>query len=105
MSERHCEPCEGGSDPLSTDVVVDLIKKIPEWEVQGGSQISRTFVFEDFKSALDFVNEVGSVAEEEGHHPDIFLTWGEVGITLSTHAIGGLSKNDFILAAKIDTLL
>jgi 4a-hydroxytetrahydrobiopterin dehydratase len=75
-----------------------------DWKVVEGNHLERTFRFSDFLSALQFVNEVGDLAEREGHHPDIFLSWGKVKITLYTHAIGGLSENDFILAAKIDTL-
>ena len=80
------------------------LEEVKDWKVEDGKKIKREFKFEDFKSALAFVNKIGEIAEEEGHHPDIELGWGRVGVELSTHAIGGLSTNDFILAAKIDKL-
>jgi 4a-hydroxytetrahydrobiopterin dehydratase len=80
-------------------------KDVPGWKIAAdGTKISRQFPFEDFKAALAFVNEVGKIAEEQGHHPDIALGYGKAGIELSTHAVGGLTPNDFIMAAKIDKL-
>lgn len=80
-------------------------KQIPEWEIIGGHNLKRRFTFKDFAGSLAFVNKVGALAESEGHHPDISFGWGYVEITLFTHAVDGLSENDFILAAKIDALL
>ncbi len=89
--------------PLFRTKAEELMKEIPEWTLANDAKsISRTFTFKDFAEALAFVNKVGSLAEDEGHHPDIALTWGRVVVTLSTHSIGGLSENDFILASKID---
>lgn len=81
-----------------------LHKSVPNWTVTDEHHIQREFKFPDFKQALDFVNRVGAVAEEQGHHPDILLTWGKAAITLWTHSINGLSESDFIMAAKIDRL-
>jgi 4a-hydroxytetrahydrobiopterin dehydratase len=78
--------------------------QVPEWRVVNNHHINRTFAFPDFKTALAFVNRVGAIAEEEGHHPDIFFTWGKAEITTYTHKIDGLTESDFILAAKIDTV-
>jgi 4a-hydroxytetrahydrobiopterin dehydratase len=106
LSAGHCVPCEGGMLPIDKVSAEVLIKNIPNWAIStDGLSIHRDFKFPDFKTALEFTNAVGAIAESEGHHPDIELSWGKVGITLSTHAIGGLSGNDFILAAKIDVVL
>jgi 4a-hydroxytetrahydrobiopterin dehydratase len=79
-----------------------LHKQLPEWEVVNGHHLKRAFTFPDFAKALAFVNKVGEIAENEGHHPDIFLTWGKAEITTWTHKIDGLTESDFILAAKIE---
>lgn len=78
------------------------MKEIPQWEIIKGKQISRTWLFKDFVQALKFVNSVGKLAEKEGHHPDVLISYNKVVLDLWTHSIGGLSENDFILAAKID---
>lgn len=105
LSSGHCVPCEGGTLPISKTSAEILIKNISNWNMSNDSLfIYKEYKFPEFKTALDFVNKVGELAESEGHHPDIELGWGRVKITLSTHAIGGLSGNDFILAAKIDKI-
>lgn len=105
LLEKRCVPCEGGTMPLTIPEAQKLLTEIPSWTLApDAKKISRTFTFKNFAEALAFTNAVGVVAEQEGHHPDIGLHWGRVDITLSTHAIGGLSVNDFILAAKIDAL-
>lgn len=105
LTDKRCIPCEGGVMPLFRPAAETLLKETPGWElVVDGKKISRKYKFKNFKEALAFVNKVGAIAEEEGHHPDIELGWGRVRIELSTHAIGGLSENDFILAAKIDAI-
>ena len=102
---QHCVPCEGGTPPLSPDVVRKYLPQISGWVVEGGNKsIHREYKFSDFKTAMAFVNEVADLAEIEGHHPDIDIRYNRVTLTLSTHAIGGLSENDFILAAKIDSI-
>ena len=81
-----------------------LLKRFPKWTAVNEHHIIRTFSFPDFKQALDFVNRAGAIAEEQGHHPDILLTWGKAEVTLWTHKIDGLTESDFIMAAKIDRL-
>ncbi|MES2213441.1 MAG: 4a-hydroxytetrahydrobiopterin dehydratase [Patescibacteria group bacterium] len=104
LTEQKCVPCEGGVDPIVRDDAEILLKHIPDWELASDyASISRKYEFRDFASAIEFVNKVAEIAEDEGHHPDIHLTeYKYVTIVLTTHAIGGLSNNDFILAAKID---
>ena len=81
-----------------------MLKLVPGWKAVDEHHITRTITFPDFRQALDFVNRVGEVAEQQGHHPDILLTWGKAEVTLWTHKINGLSESDFIMAAKIDRL-
>jgi len=90
--------------PLKGAELAKLSAQTPEWEVVDGHHIARDFRFSDFRAALDFTNQVGELAEGEGHHPDIYLAWGKVGIKIWTHKIDGLTESDFILAAKIDRL-
>lgn len=104
LSAQKCVPCEGGTLPLKGQEL-ELMKKrlnseAPGWKVTA-KQLRKNYRFKDFATALDFVNKVGAVAEEAGHHPNIEFGWGFVSITLWTHAINGLSENDFILAAKL----
>lgn len=90
---------------MSPETIQEYVGQVPEWSVKDGLSLERSYQFSDFKEALEFLNSVGSVAEREGHHPDMLLHgWNKIALTLSTHAIGGLSLNDFILAAKIDSL-
>lgn len=81
-----------------------LAAQVPEWNVAAGHHIERTFRFPDFKAALEFTNRVGEVAEAEGHHPDVYLAWGKVGVKIWTHKIDALTESDFVLAAKIDRI-
>jgi 4a-hydroxytetrahydrobiopterin dehydratase len=105
LAAKVCVACEGGVPPLSKAQAQELNKQLKSWTVSGDSKwLSKEFKFADFKEALAFTNKVGEIAEKEGHHPDIVLSWGKVVIELTTHAIQGLSENDFILAAKIDQL-
>lgn len=98
-------PCEGGTPPLAHERVEELLRETPEWGADAEfKEIKRVFKFKDFKEAMVFVNRVADVAEAEGHHPDITINWNKVSLSLSTHSIGGLSENDFILAAKINQL-
>ncbi|MDP3974861.1 MAG: 4a-hydroxytetrahydrobiopterin dehydratase [Candidatus Jorgensenbacteria bacterium] len=101
---KKCVPCEGGTLPLTGATLELYLKEVKGWKVSEGKKIRKEFTFSDFKSALAFVNKVGEIAESEGHHPDVALSWGKAVVELWTHAIGGLSENDFILAAKIDKL-
>jgi 4a-hydroxytetrahydrobiopterin dehydratase len=102
LSEKTCIPCRGGVPPLSTDEIRPLHAEVKDWAVVNNHHIEREFKFPDFKRALDFVNKVGNIAEEQGHHPDIYLAWGRVQVKVWTHKIDGLTESDFILAAKID---
>ena len=104
LAEKTCVPCRGGVPPLKGKELDTFHKQVPQWEVANEHHLHRVFKFPDFKQALDFVNRVGALAEEQGHHPDILLTWGKAEITLWTHKIDGLTESDFIMAAKIDRL-
>lgn len=104
LAEMKCVPCRGGVPALKGEELAELHKLVPQWRVVNAHHIQREFKFPDFKQALEFVNGVGAIAEEEGHHPDIFLAWGKAEITLWTHKVDGLTLSDFILAAKIDRL-
>lgn len=105
LVQKHCVPCEGGAMPLSREDSAKLMPQVPEWQIAtNGLSISREFTFKDFVEAMDFANKISVVAEAEGHHPDLAIGWGKVGVTLMTHAIGGLSENDFIVASKIDAI-
>jgi 4a-hydroxytetrahydrobiopterin dehydratase len=104
LASKNCVPCRGGVPPLSGKELTALSEQLPEWNVVNGHHLARLFKFPDFRQALAFVNKVGAVAEEQGHHPDILLSWGKAEVTTWTHAINGLTESDFILAAKIDRL-
>lgn len=105
LTDQTCVPCESGTMPLTIPEAQTLLKDIPSWTLSPDvKKISREFKFKNFAEALAFTNKVGTLAESEGHHPDLTLGWGKVGITLTTHAISGLSVNDFIVAAKIDAV-
>jgi 4a-hydroxytetrahydrobiopterin dehydratase len=104
LAEKRCLPCEGGTPPLSPSRARELLAEIPEWKL-AGERLRRPFRFRDFRGAMRFANAVADLAEAEGHHPDLFVhDWNQVEISTWTHAIGGLSENDFVLAAKIDRL-
>lgn len=99
---KHCKPCEEGAEKLSGEEIARLHAEVPEWEVKGDKALVRSFPFKDFAKALAFANEVGRLAEENWHHPDIHLSWGHVEVSFSTHSLNGLSENDFIMAHKVD---
>lgn len=104
LSDKQCVPCRGGVPALTGDSIATLLKQLAGWDVVEEHHIGKEYEFPDFVSALAFVNRVGDLAEEQGHHPDIHLTWGKVGVRIWTHKIDGLTESDFILAAKIDKL-
>lgn len=105
LTQKKCVPCEGGVPPIrGADIKKYLSQLQPGWATEGEIKIKKEFRFKDFKESIDFVVRVAELAELEGHHPDIFIFYNRVTILLWTHAIGGLSENDFILAAKIDKL-
>ena len=105
LAEKSCVPCQGGVEPLGEADARKLMAQTPHWQLlDGGTRIERKFKFKDFKRTLGFINELGNVAEEENHHPDICFGWGYATVSLQTHKIKGLHENDFIMAAKIDRL-
>jgi 4a-hydroxytetrahydrobiopterin dehydratase len=105
LTKKRCKPCEGGMPPATREEAEILLKRVNGWRLsEDAKKITKEFKFKDFAQALSFANSVGAIAEEEGHHPDIFLGWGRARVELATHAVKGLSENDFILAAKIDAL-
>ena len=102
LANKTCVPCRGGVPALKGKELANLHAQLPGWEVVEEHHLLRTYMFPDFRQALDFVNRVGAIAEQQGHHPDIFLAWGKVEVKIWTHKIDGLTESDFILAAKID---
>ena len=105
LAEKECVPCKGGVPALRGDQLRQYRSQLDNaWQVVRDHQLEREFKFKDFRQALDFTNQVGELAESQGHHPDIYLTWGQVKITIWTHKVDGLTESDFILAAKIDQL-
>jgi len=106
LTKLKCVPCEGGTPPLLLSKVNKLLVQVPGWSADRNLKLERNFEFKNFRRAFSFLTDVALIAEKEGHHPDFTLyNWNKVKITLSTHAIGGLSENDFILAAKISKLV
>lgn len=97
-------PCNGDVPTLEGAALEELDRHVPDWEVVGGHHLRRKFGFANFTEALDFVNRVGRISEEQRHHPDIVFGWGYAEVTVFTHRIDGLTENDFILAAKVDAL-
>ncbi len=105
LAEKQCVPCKGGVPPLKGNDLARLRKELnPAWQAFQEHHLEREFKFKDFREALNFTNQVGELAEEQGHHPDIYLSWGKVKVTIWTHKIDGLTESDFVLAAKIDKL-
>ena len=105
LANKKCVPCRGGVPPLTGSQVRELLDQLNGgWAVIDGHHLRRDFEFKDFAEALVHVNRAGKIAEEEGHHPDVHLSWGRVRVEIWTHAIDGLTESDFILAAKLDAL-
>ena len=105
LLNKKCVPCEGGTKPLVAKQIAEYFQVLDGWRVEDEKKLVKEYQCKDFPEALAFVNAIGEIAESEGHHPDINLfSWNKVALALSTHAIGGLSINDFILAAKIDAM-
>lgn len=105
FSTKHCAPCEGGVPPLAVQKCQEYLRSVADWELIGGNQkIIKKFKFKDFREAMIFVNKVASIANQEDHHPNIHIFYNKVELELWTHAIGGLSDNDFIMASKIDKI-
>lgn len=104
LAEMNCVPCKSGAPPLKGAALREFAAQLPDWSVAGDHHLSRIFKFPDFATALAFVNRIGAMAEEQQHHPDIFLAWGKVDIKIWTHKIDGLTESDFVFAAKCDEL-
>ncbi|MBI1971616.1 MAG: 4a-hydroxytetrahydrobiopterin dehydratase [Candidatus Wildermuthbacteria bacterium] len=106
LSSKKCAPCEGGVQPFGAAQINDYLAQLKtEWEVVALRAIKKQFKFKNFREAIAFVNKVADIAESEGHHPDITINYNRVAVELTTHSIGGLSENDFILASKIELLV
>ncbi len=107
LSQQHCEPCRGNLPPATADEIAAFLEQLHDWEiveVDGIGRLTRRFAFRNFVTALEFSNRVGELAEAEGHHPALLTEWGGVTVQWWTHRIGGLHRNDFIMAAKTDAL-
>ena len=108
LASKKCVPCEGNIPPFKIEEIHNYLKKVDGWSVKedglDGYHLTKDYKFDDFLKSQEFVNEVGKVSEDEGHHPEISFGWGYAEIRITTHAIKGLSENDFIVAAKIDKL-
>ena len=109
LTKKKCIPCEGGVIPFDITEIHKYQKKVDGWKVTNNKNdiyfLEKEFLFKNFLESQKFINEVGKISEEEGHHPDITFGWGYALINITTHAIEGLSENDFILAAKIDRII
>lgn len=105
LAQRSCVPCRGGVPPLTPTQYNPLLAELPQWKVVEGHHLRRNYIFNDFVSALDFTNRAGTVAEAEGHHPEITVGWGHALVEIWTHKIDGLTESDFVLAAKLDELM
>ena len=103
LDQERCVPYEKGGIPLSQTEAQNLATSVPAWTLSE-KKIERLFTFKDFKTSIAFVNKVAAIAEEQNHHPDIAVFYNKVKVTLSTHKVGGLTRNDFIVAAKIDNI-
>lgn len=105
LASQTCKPCRGGVPPLRGDELTSLLARLPgDWKVVDEHHLRSEYSFPDFRQALEFTNRVGELAEEQGHHPDLYLAWGRVAVEIWTHKIDGLTESDFVLAAKIEGL-
>jgi 4a-hydroxytetrahydrobiopterin dehydratase len=104
LAEKDCIPCRGGVPALHPDQMAPLLRELSGWTVVNGHHLSKTYRFPDFKNALAYVDRIGAMAEEQGHHPDVYLAWGQVRVEIWTHKIDGLTESDFVFAAKCDKL-
>ncbi len=105
LAEKECVPCKGGTPPLKGAKLKELSSELSKgWKVVKNHHLEKEYKFKDFREALDFTNEVGELAESVQHHPDIYLAWGLVKLTLWTHKIDGLTESDFVFAAKVDRI-
>lgn len=103
LSQKKCIPCEGG-EPLPEKEIECRFSALRRWKIEEGKRLNKAYEFKDFAEAMEFVNKVAGIAESECHHPDIYIFYNRVELKLWTHAVGGLTENDFIIAAKIDEI-
>ncbi len=102
LADQKCVPCLGGTPPLTPAEIAPLLAQVEGWTVEANKKLQKSFRFKNFVQAVEFVNALTQVAEQEGHHPDLYVRWGEVRVYLWTHKIDGLTESDFVMAAKID---
>ncbi len=106
LASKQCVPCRGGVPPLRGKDIANLLRELGNgWEVVDEHHLAKEYAFPDFAQALAYTNRVGAIAEEQGHHPDIYLSWGKVRLTIWTHKIDGLTESDFVFAAKAEDAL
>lgn len=102
LADQQCVPCKGGVPPLTEAQIAPLLAQLDGWHAVDTHHLEKTYTLKSFAPALELVNRIGAIAEEQNHHPDIFLAWGRVGVKIWTHKINGLTESDFIFAAKCD---
>lgn len=102
LSEKKCIPCSGGTPALSAEERKNLMEQVSGWQIEEEKKLAKSFSFKDFNEPMKLANKIWEIAESEGHHPDLFIAWGKLKVEIWTHAVGGLTESDFILAAKID---
>jgi 4a-hydroxytetrahydrobiopterin dehydratase len=105
LAKKECIPCTGGVPPLPQDKIQELLRQVPGWRTERDHHLTKEYKFPDFVQALAAVNRIGALAEQQGHHPDLYLAWGKVRVEIWTHKIDGLTESDFILAAKIEEIV
>ena len=104
LASERCDPCRTGDPPLTTQEAMSLHAMVAGWDLQANQLLRRTYAFGDFSEAFGFATRIALLAESQGHHPDLAVSWGKVEVSLTTHSVSGLSRNDFIMASKIDAL-
>jgi 4a-hydroxytetrahydrobiopterin dehydratase len=104
LADKTCVPCRGGVPPLPPEAVASYLQQLDGWEAVANHHLTKTFKLANFREALALVDRIGALAEEQNHHPDIYLTWGKVRVEIWTHKINGLTESDFVFAAKCDVL-
>lgn len=103
LTNKHCSPCQGGTPSLTPQVVLLLLEQLKnDWQLNAQGHIYKYYTFKDFSGAIAFANQIASIAEQEGHHPNLMIAWGACAVEIWTHKINGLTESDFILAAKIE---
>jgi 4a-hydroxytetrahydrobiopterin dehydratase len=102
LADRNCVPCKGGVPPLDAAAIASLLAQLDEWHVVDNHHLTKRYKLKNFVQALELVNRIGAIAEEQNHHPDLSLAWGKVGVEIWTHKINGLTESDFVFAAKCD---